>query len=72
MITERALKPAPGYVEKGIDGVRVLVPTDSTKEKQQYQSENKLLKAQLKAQTERSDFLEDCLAEMANVVYGGE
>ena len=35
------------------------------------QAENKLLKAQLQAQTERSDFLEDCIAEMATVVYGG-
>lgn len=33
--------------------------------------ENKLLKAQLKAQTERSDFIEDCIAEMATQVYGG-
>lgn len=35
------------------------------------QKENKLLKAQLKAQTERSDFIEDCIAEMATQVYGG-
>lgn len=34
-------------------------------------AENKLLKAQLQAQTERSDFLEDCIAEMATIVYGG-
>lgn len=33
--------------------------------------EVKLLKAQLQAQTERSDFIEDCIAEMATVVYGG-
>lgn len=32
---------------------------------------NKLLKAQLQAQTERSDFIEDCIAEMAVQVYGG-
>lgn len=32
-------------------------------------AENKLLKAQVQAQTERSDFLEDCLAEMAAQVY---
>lgn len=32
-------------------------------------AENKLLKAQVQAQTERSDFLEDCLAEMAMQVY---
>lgn len=36
------------------------------------QQENKLLKAQLKAQTERSDFIEDCIAEMAGVVYNTE
>lgn len=35
------------------------------------QGENKLLKAQLQAQTERSDFIEDCIAEMATMVYGG-
>lgn len=31
----------------------------------------KLLKAQFRAQTERSDFIEDCIAEMAVQVYGG-
>ena len=39
---------------------------------EQLQQENKLLKAQLKAQTERSDFIEDCIAEMAGVVYNTE
>ena len=34
--------------------------------------ENKLLKAQVQAQTERSDFIEDCIAEMAGVVYNTE
>ena len=34
-------------------------------------AENKLLKAQLQAQTDRSDFIEDCIAEMATQVYGG-
>lgn len=32
-------------------------------------AENKLLRAQVQAQTERSDFIEDCIAEMAGVVY---
>lgn len=32
-------------------------------------AENKLLKAQLQAQTDRADFIEDCIAEMAGVVY---
>ena len=33
------------------------------------ESENALLKAQLQAQTERSDFIEDCISEMAMQVY---
>lgn len=32
----------------------------------------KLLKAQLQAQMEHSDFIEDCIAEMAGVVYNTE
>lgn len=32
-------------------------------------AENKLLKAQTTAQTDRADFLEDCIAEMATLVY---
>lgn len=39
---------------------------------EQLQQENKLLKAQLQAQTERSDFIEDCIAEMAGVIYNTE
>lgn len=35
-------------------------------------NENNRLKAQLQAQTERSDFIEDCIAEMAGVVYNTE
>lgn len=35
-------------------------------------NENKLLKAQVQAQTERSDFIEDCIAEMAGVIYNTE
>lgn len=33
------------------------------------EAENKLLKAQLQAQTDRSDFIEECIAEMATQVY---
>lgn len=37
---------------------------------EELEEENKLLKSQLKAQVDRSDFIEDCIAEMATVVYG--
>lgn len=48
------------------------VPSEEVLQKTlpQLQEENKLLKAQLQAQTERSDFIEDCIAEMAMTVYG--
>ena len=36
------------------------------------EKENKLLKAQVSAATERSDFIEDCIAEMAIQVYSDE
>lgn len=32
-------------------------------------AENKLLKAQIQAQTDHSDFIEDCIAEMAMQIY---
>lgn len=35
----------------------------------ELQSENKLLKSQIQALTERSEFTDDCIAEMATKVY---
>lgn len=35
----------------------------------ELEQENKLLKAQISAQSSRSDFIEDCIAEMAAKVY---
>ena len=36
----------------------------------QLTEENRLLRAQIQAQSDRGDFLEDCIAEMAMQVYG--
>ena len=47
-------------------------PTIETSPYDKLFQENKLLKAQLQAQTERSDFIEDCIAEMAGVIYNTE
>lgn len=35
----------------------------------ELEAENKLLRAQISAQSSRSDFIEDCIAEMAAKVY---
>ena len=54
-------------------GQYVKDPGDLTfkEEAEALKEENKFLKAQLKAQGDRSDFIEDCIAEMATVVYSG-
>lgn len=36
---------------------------------EQLMSENKTLKAQIQAVSDRNDFIEDCIAEMAEIVY---
>lgn len=36
---------------------------------EELKDENKLLQAQLQAQSDRSDFVEECIAEMATLVY---
>lgn len=35
----------------------------------ELEAENKLLTAQIEAQSDQLDFYEDCIAEMANIVY---
>lgn len=45
-------------------------PPPTTEERvDQLEAENKLLTEQIKASNDRSDFLEDCIAEMASIVY---
>lgn len=53
------------------NNVYSLLATPKDEELKNLQQENKILKAQIKAQTDRSDFIEDCIAEMATQVYGG-
>ena len=67
------LPPKDGYVE-------VLDPSPNTHVYRKIrneqddrittlESENDLLKQQLKAASDQNDFLEDCVAEMAQIVY---
>lgn len=45
-------------------------PPPTTEERvDQLEAENKLLTEQIKASNDRSDFIEDCIAEMASIVY---
>lgn len=82
MIISPTLPPLPGYVEVEVGGRRVYrnvrtgilleqEPPRGPSEMEQLQEDNKMLQAQLQAQVDRSDFIEDCIAEMATVVYGG-
>ena len=53
---------------RAVDGTAAALDTISA-QLVQAEQENKLLKAQVSAATERSDFIEDCIAEMAVQVY---
>ena len=53
------------------DGEKVVSPlTAARQEVQTMQEELPMLKAQIQAISDRNDFIEDCIAEMAAVVYG--
>lgn len=44
-------------------------PEEPAQQPTQEDKEKTLLKAQIKALSDRNDFLEDCVAEMASIVY---
>ena len=44
--------------------------TAAQKEAETMQADLPMLKAQIQAISDRNDFIEDCIAEMAAVVYG--
>lgn len=70
MITKPTLPPRKGYVEREASGgTRYYAPTEETRKAEELADENTRLKAQLKLQSEQQTFLEDCILEMADVVY---
>lgn len=44
-------------------------PTEPQPTIEDLKKENELLKAQIQAQSDRNDFMEDCIAEMAMQIY---
>ncbi len=53
------------------EGAKVVSPlTAAQKEVETMQADLPMLKAQIQAISDRNDFIEDCIAEMATVVYG--
>ncbi len=66
----------PSYIEvskeefiKFTGGFESNPPTGTEAELENLKNENILLKAQIKAQSDAHDFLEDCITEMAQIVY---
>lgn len=53
---------------RAVDGTAAALDTISAR-LVESEKENKLLKAQIAAQSDRADFVEDCIAEMAMRVY---
>lgn len=50
-------------------GSRPSFPATPEERIETLESDNTLLKQQLKAASDQNDFLEDCIAEMAGIVY---
>lgn len=69
-IFEAQLPIKPGYTEIiDINGNHVYMLTPAMERETQKDEEMDLLKQQLKAASDQNDFLEDCIAEMAGIVY---
>ena len=69
-IFEAQLPIKPGYTEIiDMNGNHVYMPTPAMERETQKDEEMALLKQQLKAASDQNDFLEDCIAEMAGIVY---
>ena len=71
VINDTQLIPKDGHVEVEIDGVRQYQKVETPQEKQiaDLQAENRTLSAKISATTQSSAFLEECLVEMAGIVY---
>lgn len=69
IVEELGLKPFYQNAQIGAPYEPPFENQDPATQIQTLKAENTLLKAQLQVQTERSDFIEDCIAEMAMQVY---
>lgn len=69
--TAEAFNAKPYYEGCGIGDIYDPPPDPPTDSERiaTLESDNKLLKQQIQATTEQNDFLEDCIAEMAAIVY---
>lgn len=63
------LPPLKGYIEQKTDDGYEYIPDENEKRFNELVRQNDLLKAQLQVQTARSEFLEDCIAELAIQAY---
>lgn len=65
----RALDDAVQLSDDGSVYVEPEVPEPGDPQPNKEEKEKTLMKAQIQALSERNDFLEDCVAEMASIVY---
>lgn len=70
MISKPMLPPKAGYVEVEVNGIRQYRKIDDSGDRLAVlEEENKMLKAQVAAQSDQMDFYEECIVEMAAIVY---
>lgn len=69
-VKKKYSKPGYSYIKiRDADDAKTIAPDQTTMKIGELTDENSLLKAQVQALTNQNDFLEDCITEMAQIVY---
>lgn len=69
-VKKKYSKPSYSYIKiRDADNAKTIAPDQMTMKIGELTDENSLLKAQVQALTNHNDFLEDCITEMAQIVY---
>ncbi len=69
-VKKKYSKPGYSYVKiRDADNEKFIAPDQTAMKIGELTEENNLLKAQVQALTNHNDFLEDCITEMAQIVY---
>lgn len=69
-VKKKYSKPGYSYIKiKDADNAKTIAPDQTAMKIGELTDENSLLKAQVQALTNQNDFLEDCITEMAQIVY---
>lgn len=69
-VKKKYSKPGYSYIKiRDADNAKTIASDQTAMKIGELTNENVLLKAQIQALTNQNDFLEDCITEMAQIIY---